>query len=255
MTQGRLQATLDFGFQAQRSASPRAEAPTTRTCATSSPATTVHRRRHQRLLAADLPRQPRHGPDRQLHAMNRATRERAAGSGPARARADVPDPWAAGRLLRRRAGLHRQRRRQTRTPGRTCSPARSPTTTTDDLLGTEPPTRGQLRHRRSALPAHRPVRRCGSSIGRSPTAPRSTATRPRRRHLCVQPHRRDRAGRVRGRANNATTAKTVIFADLRGARLQAGLGRHAPTHRLHRRQGRPAHRHGARRCRRVWRAN
>ena len=47
-------------------------------CATSSPATTVHRRRLERLRAADVPRQPRHGPDRALPRRHGATGDRAA---------------------------------------------------------------------------------------------------------------------------------------------------------------------------------
>ncbi len=86
----------------------------------------LHRHRLQRVLAADLPRQPRHGPHRHLPRRQRP-RPRAR---PARPRPDVPHPRPAGRLLRRRAGLHRRRRGQGRAR-RTCSPARSrPTTTT-----------------------------------------------------------------------------------------------------------------------------
>ena len=65
-TEGKLQATVDFGFQAvaQRFAQGKA---------TTGPARPVrrrrllHRRRLQRVLAADVPRQPRHGPHRSLH--------------------------------------------------------------------------------------------------------------------------------------------------------------------------------------------
>ena len=120
-------ATLDFGFQgaalgfAQGQARRPAARPLRRR-------RLLHRHRLQRLRAADLPRQPRHGPHRA------APRAAARGRRPARARparplADVPHPRPAGRLLRRRAGLHRATA-ATRTPARTCSPARSPTTTT-----------------------------------------------------------------------------------------------------------------------------
>ena len=70
----------------------------------------LHRHRLQRLRAADLPRQPRHGPHR--HDAQERRRDRPGPARPGRAGqlADVPHPRPAGRLLRRRAGLHRQRR-------------------------------------------------------------------------------------------------------------------------------------------------
>ena len=72
---------------------------------------------------------------------------------PARARADVLLPRQPGRLLRRRAGLHR-RPAATSSPGRRCSPARSPEYLDDDLLGTDATHgTGQLRHRPPAVPA------------------------------------------------------------------------------------------------------
>ncbi len=54
----------------------------------------------------------------------RRRRRRAAGPRPARAHADVLRPRHAGRLLRRRAGLHRRRRRQGRPPGHVPQPGR-----------------------------------------------------------------------------------------------------------------------------------
>ena len=93
----------------------------------------LHRHRLQRLRPADVPRQPRHGP-RSAYSSSGDRRRRTAAARRAGALADVPDPRAAGRLLRRRAGLHR-RRAATRTPGRTCSPARSPSYNDDDLIG------------------------------------------------------------------------------------------------------------------------
>ncbi len=91
----------------------------------------VHRRGLQRLPAADVPRQPRHGPDRPLRERRQRGRERrrAARARPARARADVPLARQPGRLLRRRAGLHR-RAAATSSRARPCSPARSPSTST-----------------------------------------------------------------------------------------------------------------------------
>ena len=93
----------------------------------------VHRRRLERLQAADVPRQPRHGPRRRCSCATR-TRARARPSccaRRARARADVLLARQPGRLLRRRAGLHRRRRR----PGRPAGHVRGQvdrSTTTDD---------------------------------------------------------------------------------------------------------------------------
>ena len=69
----------------------------------------VHRRATPTPTAADLPRQPRHGPDRLLpqDRQPRRRRRRAARARPARPRADVLLARQPGRLLRRRAGLHR----------------------------------------------------------------------------------------------------------------------------------------------------
>ena len=80
----------------------------------------LHRRRQQRLRHADVPREPRHGAHRLLPPAcrpGRRRRRRAAGPLPAGARPHVLRPGPAGRLLRRRAGLHRRRRRQGRPRG------------------------------------------------------------------------------------------------------------------------------------------
>ena len=138
----------------------------------------LHRRRLQRLRAADLPRQPRHGPGRQFLAGGGTDRQPTCCRDRARPRADVPDPRPAGRLLRRRAGLHRRRRRQGRPAGHVRRP-RSPHYHDDD----------RDRHRRGArrrdydtsAPVYRTSPRsprCGRRTRRSPTAPRSTATPP-----------------------------------------------------------------------------
>ena len=71
-TTGKLPATLDFGFQAQRAgfaraAGDRAARPVRRR-------RLLHRRRLQRLRTADLPRQPRHGPRRHVPQARRRNR-------------------------------------------------------------------------------------------------------------------------------------------------------------------------------------
>ncbi len=80
----------------------------------------VHRRRQQRLRDADVPREPRHGAHRLLPATGRPAgrgRRRVARPLAAGTRPDVLLPRPARRLLRRRAGLHRRRRRQGRPRG------------------------------------------------------------------------------------------------------------------------------------------
>ena len=125
-TTDKMQAVLDFPFQA---AAQRLRA---RVGADRRPARLlrrrrlVHRRRLERLSAADVPREPRHGPHRPLRPGGQPGRRgrRAARPRPAGARADVPLPRQPGRLLRRRAGLHRRRRRPGRAPGHVPEPGR-----------------------------------------------------------------------------------------------------------------------------------
>ena len=98
------------------------------------------------------------------------------GQGAVRQRADVPHPRPAGRLLRRRAGLHRRRRRQGRPPGHVREPGRRSTTTTP-MLGRADRADGPVRPDGAALPDDRgPVAPAGSRTRRWPTAPRSPAT-------------------------------------------------------------------------------
>ena len=66
-TEGRLQATVDFGFQGSGVELRQGQAHD-RAAGLLRPRRLLHRRRLERLLAADVPRQPRHGPGRQLPA-------------------------------------------------------------------------------------------------------------------------------------------------------------------------------------------
>ena len=139
VTRGRLDATLDFPFQdaARAYASQGGRAPTARRRLRRR--LQLHHRQGQRLRAGHLPRQPRHGPHRLLPRSQdnpKATDAELLRARQARQRADVPRPRQPGRLLRRRAGLHRLRRRQGR-PADRCSPPRSPTTSTTTRLGTD----------------------------------------------------------------------------------------------------------------------
>ena len=102
--------------------------------------------------------------------------DRAGGPGPARPRADVLLARQPGDLLRRRAGLHRHRA-ATRWPGRRCSPARSPTTSTTTCWAPTAPMRRTTSTPPPALhqdPASSP--RWPRSIRRCATARTSTAT-------------------------------------------------------------------------------
>ena len=211
---GRLPATLDFPLpgrgarlRARARRRPEPARPLRRR-------RLLHRPRLQRLRAADLPRQPRHGPDR--HAASRhggATGADLLDRDRARQRADVPHPRPAGRLLRRRAGLHRRRRRQGRPPGHV------------RLQGRRLPRRRPDRHRpharkdrydttAPAVPADRAA--VGAAQGQPGARGRRAdppLRRRRRRRLRVLPRRRARpATEYLVAANNATTAKTASFA-------------------------------------------
>ncbi len=92
----------------------------------------VHRRRLQRLRAADLPRQPRHGPDRPDDRQRQQGRRRRTSGPPA---TGSPTSSCTSRAATRSSTTATSRaspapRAATRTPGRRCSPARSPTTST-----------------------------------------------------------------------------------------------------------------------------
>ena len=76
-TEAGLQATLDFGFQAQGHGLRRGR-PDRRAARPVRRRRLLHRHRLERLLAADLPRQPRHGPDRAVPRRQRRRRRRAA---------------------------------------------------------------------------------------------------------------------------------------------------------------------------------
>ena len=94
--------------------------------------------------------------------------------------ADVPHARPAGRLLRRRAGLRRQRFAggKTRTPGSRCSRARSPSTRARRFVdGTTAGSADRYGTDGAALPAHRRARRAARAAPRpSRRARRSSAT-------------------------------------------------------------------------------
>ena len=152
----------------------------------------------------------------------RGRRRRAARPRPARPRADVLLPRQPGRLLRRRAGLHR-RRAATRSRGRRCSRARSRTTSTttrsaptpthaDDNFVTGPPA--VCRHQR-------PRRADGGAPGAARTAPSRTAT-PRTEPGVFAFSRIDRQRPARVRRRRSTTANSP---DGRRADVMSASGR------------------------------
>ena len=128
-TEAGLQATLDFGFQARATrvrrgpSDRRAARPVRRR-------RLLHRHRLERVLAADVPRQPRHGPDRQVHLRSAArSGDELLARDLSGALADVPDPRAS-RSCTTATSRASSATAATRTPARTCSRRRSPRTTT-----------------------------------------------------------------------------------------------------------------------------
>ena len=119
MTHDDVQGVLDFPFQTAATRFAANSAPTSELRRLLPRRRLVHGRRLERLQPADLPREPRQGADRHVHPQREpgGGRGRAAAARPARARAHVLLARQPGRLLRRRAGLHRQRRRPGRAAG------------------------------------------------------------------------------------------------------------------------------------------
>ena len=162
---------------------------------------------------------------------NPGARRRAAGPRQAGPRADVPRPRHAGRVLRRRAGLHRRRRRQGRAAGHDAEPGR--------LLQRRRPDRDERhdgrRELRRGAPALRVPRRPRRAQGRPPGAaqrrPGPSLLDERGRHLRVLADRRRRGDRVRRRAQQRRDREDPGDPDVLGRRrLQRDLaGRRSAT--------------------------
>ncbi len=155
-----MNSVLDFTFQSN------ATVATPKGGSAEGAAGAVRRRRllHDARLvgdgAADLPRQPRHGPHRLL-----PRRRRRAPARRARARADVPHARPARRLLRRRAGLRRHGGDKD---------ARQSLFATPDRRVREP----AARHGRDSWAARTASTRRRRSTSTSPTSPRCAQAHP-----------------------------------------------------------------------------
>ena len=252
-TEGKLPATLDFGFQAAAHGL-RARAgrrPSLRDCLRRR--RLLHRHRLQRLRAADLPRQPRHGP-RSACFLKRtagATGDDLLAAGRAGQRADVPHPRPAGRLLRRRAGLHRRRRRQGRPAGHVRQPGRA-TTTTTTVIGTDTPRAASDRYDTShplyqQIAALSALRKANPALADGAQIHRYAARR--RRHLRVQPDRRPRPGRVPRRRQQRHHREDGHLRHLHRRRSASTRSTAGPATGRSPRTRRPGDRHRRRRCR------
>ena len=174
--QGRLDATLDFGFQGAGIgfAKGGADHPAARLLRRRRP---LHRHRLQRVRAADLPRQPRHGPRSARFLDDDVDGDRAAASATELAHALMyltrgqPVVYYGDEQGFTGDGGDKDARQD-------MFASQVATYNDDDLIGTDATTRRrQLRHRAPALPHDRATSpSCARPTRRSPTAPRCTAT-------------------------------------------------------------------------------
>ena len=198
-TRDEVQAVIDFPFQAAAQRFAGELGADRRPAGVLRGRRLVHRRGLERLPAADVPREPRHGPDRPLRAPGEPGRRRrgAGRAAAARARADVLLARQPGRLLRRRAGLRRARRRPVGAPGHVPEPGRGVQRRRPDRHGRDD-GRVELRPPAPAVPLDR---RPGADRRAPSGAARRRAPAPlverRAGHLRVLADRPARAARVR----------------------------------------------------------
>ncbi|CAM5406875.1 1,4-alpha-D-glucan glucanohydrolase OS=Streptomyces fumanus OX=67302 GN=GCM10018772_00590 PE=3 SV=1 [Streptomyces fumanus] len=233
VTQGRLDSTLDFPFQdaARAYASEGGSAQKlARVFADDYKYTTDKANAYEQVA---LPRQPRHGPDRVLPQQQddpRRHRRRTAAQGQARQRADVPQPRQPGRLLRRRAGLHRRGRRQGRPPA-DVRHARPPTTwTTTSSAPTAPTPRTPTTPGPPSTGRSAPSPSSARRTPPSPTVCRASGTPPTAPGSTPSPApTRSPAPSNAVAVNNADVAQTATFpTGSAGTRFDGihGTGRH-----------------------------
>ena len=161
-------------------------------------------------------------------------RRRAARARPARPRADVPLAWQPGRLLRRRAGLHRHRRR----PARAADDVREPGA---GVPGRHPDRhrphrrRRQLRHRPPALPGdRRPRGRSPIGTPRCATAPSRSGSRPTR-PACSRSRGSTASGSASTSSCSTTASRPRPAPSRRTSARAASRGSTAPVPRTSRR--------------------
>ena len=221
-TEGKLQSTIDFGFQLAARGFAVAERGRPTTCATSSPSDDCYTDADSNAYA--MPTfLGNHDMGRIGYFLQRVDQP-GASDAELLARSQLAHALMffargpAGRLLRRRAGLHRRRRRQGRPRGHVRQRGRRRTRTTTSSAPTRPrPTTTSTATTRctetirDSPDLDRRIRRCarGAQIHRVSTR------RPRR--LRLLPHRPRRAGRVRRRAQQQRGAGHRRGADLLAA--------------------------------------
>ena len=243
-----MQAVLDFPFQAAAQGFAADVEADRRAADVLRGRRLVHRRRLERLPAADVPREPRHGPDRRFVAVANPgaadaellARDRLAHELMYFSRGNPVD------LLRRRAGLHRRRRRPGRAPGHVPEPG--PEYNDDDLIGTDA-THAQANFD-PAHPLYRAIAQArgadAASTRRCATARTSTATPPTAPGVYAfsRIDRREQREYVVA-LNNAETAQTAAIPTYVGERdVQAHLRRRPRAGCASDRDGRLT-RHGA----------
>ena len=235
-TTGKLPATLDFGFQAQAVnwAQGKTGTDLRDLYADDNYYTDTDSNAYELPTFLGNHDMGRVGDDAQGHEHERC---RPDGQGQARRRPDVPHPRPADHLLRRRAGLHRSRRRQGRSRGHVRDPDRR--STPPSRCSVDPPGRSTGSTRRPAVPTHLgPGEDPREQRGALRRRPDPSVLQQLGRHLRGLPDRQGQAGRVRGRAQQRDDAEVGHLRDLRA---QPGL---RPDLRL-RRQGEVGQRRAA----------
>ena len=245
-THDKMQAVLDFPFQRRRAGLRGELAGATERCATSSTTTTGTR------TPTRTPTSCRPSSATTTWAASACSSQPAnpgaddaelLAARPARARADVLLARQPGHLLRRRAGLHRRRRRPARPPGHVPEPVAE--YNDDDLIGTDATHGGrELRPRPPALPRDRAS---SPQLTRRHPALRNGAQQHRyadRRRRASTPSRASTARSQReyvvalNNAESAQTAAIPTYVERRGAATASTATGPAPA--AHRRRRRAA---------------